>query len=344
MRKSYIKEDLDTEGKPVFVKGEKKLMKLFISSRLLNIFSKMLKTGDFQTKTVINRIIQLSKSDDELFDFTYLDIVDGNKGNEISFMPAARAWRNMNFQSQEEANVKPPDDSPVWKASGRQTLAIGKLVTKLFDDFTDMAIQKFGNAYQAEIAALFIFDNFRLVKGEEIRKYYHENSYAIQGQGGGGLAGSCMRHPACQSFFDIYVMNPEKCNLLVLLDNNGKLLGRALVWIGLRKPTDKTFMDRIYVGKQTDEELFKKYAIERGWLYKYQQSARDPGYVEDGQLVKKSIAIALTPRSYKQYPYMDTMKYYNPDTGRLGSDQGNPVPGKRRLKLEATDGNHARVD
>jgi hypothetical protein len=287
MRKFYLKEDLDVD-KPVFVKGEKKLMKMFISSRLLNIFSKMMKTGDFQTKTVINRIVQLTKSDD-LFDFTYLDIVDGNKGAEISFMPSARAWRSMNFQNQEEANIKPTDDSPVWKASGRQTLTVGKLVTKLFDDFTDMAIQKFGNAYQAEIAALFIFDNFRLVKGDDIKKYYHENSYATQGVG--GLGGSCMRHTVCQAFFDIYVRNPEKCNLLVLLDNNGKLLGRALVWIGLRKPTDKTFMDRIYVIKQSDEELFKKYAIERGWLYKYQQSARDAGYVEDGQVVKKCVVI-----------------------------------------------------
>jgi hypothetical protein len=56
------------------------------------------------------------------------------------------------------------------------------------------------------------------------------------------------------------------------------------------------------------------------------------------------MAIALTPREYNRYPYMDTMKYYNPDTGRLGSDAGNPVPGKRRLKLEATDGSYGRVD
>jgi hypothetical protein len=56
------------------------------------------------------------------------------------------------------------------------------------------------------------------------------------------------------------------------------------------------------------------------------------------------MAITLKPKDYKHYPYMDTFKYYNPYTGRLGSDPGNPVPNTRRLKLEQTGGQSQRID
>lgn len=319
---------------------EKKLLKLFISPRLMDILNKMLKSGDYQVKTVTNRIIGLTKTDDELLDISYLDIVDG-KNDTISYMPSARAWRLLEFPDQTEANKEPSKDCPAWTASSRQTSSPGKLVTKLFDNFSDLAIEKFVNAYKAEISALFIFNNFKLIRGEEIRKWYNEKSYV---SGGGGLNGSCMRYDGCGPFFDIYVENPEKCALLILTDFNDKLLGRALVWFNLRKPTDKTYMDRIYVVKQSDEELFKKYATQQGWLYKYQQSAHDPSYIENGQRVQKQVALSLKPKEYKKYPYMDTFKFYTPGTGRIGSDQGNPVEGMRRIRLEGTDGSHARID
>lgn len=322
---------------------EKKLMKIFISPRLLDILIKLTKMGDFQVKTVANRIINLSKTED-LFDKSYLDMVDG-KNDIVSFMPANRAWRSMDFQSQEDADKEPTPDCPMWKASGRQTLSIGKLVNYLFDNFSDLAVEKFSNAFKAEISAIYIYDNFKIVTGEKIRYWYSEKNYA---PGSGNLNGSCMRYDndrqSCQHFFDIYVENPEKCGLLILTDGNDKLIGRALVWKNLRKPTEKTFMDRIYTIKQSDEELFKKYAIQNGWIYKHAQAANDNSYMENGQRIQKSIAVQLNPKQYKKYPFMDTMIYYNPGTGRLGSDAGNPVEGKRRYRLQATNGEPNPID
>lgn len=329
------------EAKPEKFVKEKKLLKIFISPRLLVILNNMIKTGDFQVKTVANRIIGLTKTDNELFDISYFDMEEG-KNDFISFMPASRAWRSMNFKDQEEANIDPDIDCPMWKGSGRQSLAAGKLVNKLFDNFSDMAIEKFVNAFRAEISALFIFNNFRVVKGEDIRNWYHEKNYSTNPIG--NLNQSCMRYNNCQSFFDLYCKNPDKCGLLILTDYNQKLIGRALVWFGLRKPTDKTFMDRIYVNKPSDEELFKKYAIQQGWLYKYQQSAHDTSYVENGQRIQKSVSLQLPAMEYKKYPYMDTLKFYNPGTGRLASDQGNPVEGFKRIKLESGDGSYGRID
>jgi hypothetical protein len=322
-----------------FWNKEKRLMKIFISPRLTDILNKIIKSSDGMSRVVANRIIGLSKTNEQ-FDRSYLDFVD-HKPDYVSFMPSSRAWRSLNFLTQEEADKEPTPDCPMWKSTARQTQTIGKMINSLFDNFTDEAINRFSNAYKAEISALYIYDSFKIIIGEDIRKWYSEKNYAPVG---GNLNQSCMRHDNCQSFFDIYCNNPEKCGLLILTDENNKLLGRALVWKNLRKPTDKTFMDRIYTVKQSDEELFKKYAIEKGWIYKYSQSPHDLTYVENGQRIQKSVAIQVKPEKYKKYPYMDTFKYYNPGTGRLGSDLGNPTDRGKRIKLEAADGAYQGVD
>ena len=68
--------------------------------------------------------------------------------------------------------------------------------------------------------------------------------------------------------FDIYCKNPEKCKLLILLNEEEKLMGRALIWVGMRKPTGRVYMDRIYVVNDADIKLYIDYAIENNWLYK----------------------------------------------------------------------------
>jgi hypothetical protein len=339
--KTFLNEadEVSPDDSKKFVKGDKKLMKLFLSPKLTDILNKMSKTGDFQVKTVANRILGL-KNTDELFDLSYID-VEPNKDDTLSFMPSARAWRNMEFADQEDANKEPTTEDPCWKASGRQAVAVGKFINKLFDDFSDVSIARFVNAYKAEIAATQIFNRFKIVRGQDIRQYYSERTYAGKE---GTLGGSCMRYDNCQPFFDIYCENPEKIGLIILTNFDNKLIGRALLWGPLRKPTDKIFMDRIYTIKQSDEELFKKFAIENDWLFKYAQQAHDVSYIEGGQRINKSMAVPLKPKQYRYYPYMDTMKYYNPGTGRIGSDPGNPVIDHKRVLLEGADGSAKKLD
>lgn len=344
----FINEDV-LEGdpnKPKFVKGEKKLLKLFISTKMETMLKKMLKTADFQAKAVASRILNIDKDPEEnLFDISYIDI---DKDDSISYIPSNRAWGKWGFTNQEQADIRLPDNSDIWTSTQRQSMSIGKLVNKLFDDFSEIAAISALSA----VTNLSIYDRFKLVKGEDIRFWYAESNYYKEpGTNGGGLGQSCMRYDSsskegknCQSFFDIYCKNPEKCQLLILTNQNNKLLGRALVWSNLRKPTDRVFMDRIYVTKQSDAELFKKYAMEQGWIYKYDQQAYDHSYMDAGTRVNKSIAVQLKPAEYKTYPFMDTLKYYNPTTGRLGSDPGNPVEGTKRWKLEGGGGAPQRVD
>lgn len=367
--KNFVNEADNPVIKPEkskFVKGEKKLLKLFISPKLEGLLRKMMKTADFQSKSISSKILNIDQEsdmlkdffpnapDENLFDISYID-VDGDKDDSLSFMPSQRAWFRMGFKDQVEANKKPDPGCEMWTGAGRQSLGVGKFINRLFDNFSDKAIDSFVKSYKAEIAAIMIYDRFKLVTGEDIRFWYAESNYYKCPSGGSGkdagLNNSCMKYDSSskegknsQPYFDIYTNNPEKCAMLILTNAQDKLLGRAIVWSNLRKPRNKTFMDRIYVFKQSDTELFKKYAIEKGWLYKYEQQAYDASYIENGQRVSKSIALQLKPAEYKFYPFMDTLKYYNPGTGRLGSDSGNPVEGMGRLKLENGNGRAEMID
>lgn len=354
--KKFVNEDIEIpsgEYQKKFVKGQKKLMKIFMSPKLETLLKKMLMTADFKAKQVARRILNIDNEEENLFDISYLDL-DKDKDDSISYMPANRAWYKLAFANQEEADKTPAPNCEMWTGSGRQSMTVGKLINKLFEDtFHDVAIDSFVKAFKAEVAATMIYNNFKLVKGEEIRKWYAETNYYkdpshASSNGGGTLNGSCMRYEGggknCQKFFDIYVDNPDKCGMLILTNNQNKLLGRAIVWFDLKKPTGGVFMDRIYTVKQSDEELFKKYAQEQGWLYKYNQGPSDYSYMEKGQRVNKSVAVQLKGKKFSAYPYMDTLKYYNPTTGRLGSDPGNPVADTKRLKLESTGGSSSSID
>lgn len=338
----------------------KKLVRMFLSERLKSVFQNLLKTGDPLCKAVVKSFLELDDSD-KLQDFTYVDLVKGSNGlsdNELSFLPAPRAWRLLNFETEQDSFKRPEPDSEVWTSAQRQNVGIGRMISKLFNDtFSADAVARFVGSFKAEIEASSVFDRFFVVEGENIRYWYYERNYA---QGGGSLNGSCMRYEKAQSYLDIYVKNPEKCGLVIYKNRDGKLLGRALLWKGLKKPTGKIFMDRIYTVNQKDEDLFKKYAKQNGWLYKYSQSAQDASYMDGDNRVYDSLALALYPVPYKigedgkviilskdipkynKYPYMDTLKYFTPETGRLASDIGERTQWKK-FRLESTEGTASPV-
>ena len=163
----------------------------------------------------------------------------------------------------------------------RSDVKIGRFVNKILDickkngksipgykKFTDSDVEKFVNAYTARVLfELSAFDRFEIVKGEEIKKWYHESNYAGQG---GQLNNSCMRFGRCQGFFKIYTDNPEVCQLLILKDETGKKIeGRALLWTTV---DGKKFMDRIYTSKDSFIKLFSKWAKDNSYIDKGQET------------------------------------------------------------------------
>jgi len=200
-----------------------------------------------------------------------------------------------------------PDD--YWTSSRRFHMKPGGFVSKVFKDINSRDIEIFSNLYKLEVSKPKF--KFEVVSGEDIRDYYlydkHQNN-------GGSLGISCMRHGSCQRFFNLYVNNPETISLLLMLDDDGFVMGRSLLW-----NTDNfKIMDRIYT--VNDEQLpfyFKRWAKQNGYLFRFQQNWFNSTQFQelDRDKVDIKIDVKLNDFDFEYYPYMDTFKFFNTSTG-----------------------------
>ena len=180
-----------------------------------------------------------------------------------------------------------------------QQIKIGKLITKLMHSFKPENIEEFVsyiNAFRTDIKTAGLF---KVVKGQDIIKYYNEKTYE---DGRGELDNSCMRHSSCEDFFDIYVKNPKIVKLLVMFNEEKKVKGRALLW---KLDNGKLFMDKIYVNNRKDQRLFDRWGDKNGvdLLYGF-----DSGIVTIPKMQDEWEDL--------KYPYMDTFSY-----GNIGSNE-----------------------
>lgn len=225
-------------------------------------------------------------------------------------------------------------------ASIRSTdVNVGRFVraflTKVGEKFTDIEIEDFVDQYKKVMQMKTdIFSRFKEVKGEEIETCYLVDNYESEY---GSLGGSCMRYDRCQDYFDIYVSNPERVSLVVLLSeqDSSKIAGRAILWLD---DDGRRIMDRIYIIRTADVLLFIEYCNSKGYLHKESQtySSMTP-FVDNGielDYEESKVVITLNKGEYCPYPYMDTMKYFNPDTGIISNR--NSMNGY--IELTDTDG------
>lgn len=222
----------------------------------------------------------------------------------------------------------------------KSEISVGRLTRALLKkagvSFKDSEIEDFVYKYRTEVAKLGdVFSRFRILEGEDIRKYYHHDKYENEK---GTLGSSCMRYQNCQEYFDIYVKNPDQCKLVVLMsdEKEDSICGRALLW----NTDGKKVMDRIYTNRTQDEQLFKEFAKKEGFYHKKNQNMLEyePFISPEGEEVNLYLKIELSVKRYDYFPYMDTMKYFyegNPsylsNTSRFGFD----------FELTDTDGGHS---
>jgi len=298
---------------------------------------------------IIAKHILLNSDDDtNEFKVTYLDIDDSNpnKKDMVSFMNSNKVID----QVIKDRNI-PRDDSmgdellksikgeaytnqrQFYKLKSRSTTTIGRIVSKLFPNkYKEVEVEEFVNRYKASRDT----SNLELVTGEDIRHWYHGDHYA---SGGASLNGSCMMYDECQPYLDIYVENPDNISLLILKDkkNPDLIRGRAIVW-NLYLPSGRTFMDRIYTTQDSEVILFKEYAKEHGWIYKVYQNADEEGPWFDTKLDKETtenlVVYKLNKPSGEQYPFMDTMKFFDGQSISNSIEQVGSSP----KKLEDTEG------
>ncbi len=240
--------------------------------------------------------------------------------------------------------------SELTKATkGRNPIKIGRLVKRLLQiggyTPTDKEIEDFVNKYKAQYQILKDqYRNFKMVKGEDIRTYYSEDNYVSKD--GGALGNSCMKYDSCQTYFQIYIENPNQVKMLILVDPiSEKIKGRALIWnvelVGENDSEKITFMDRIYTNEDSDVIQFTNYATEQGWYFKQLQQSTEL-FNLCGKKDVQDATLKVSFENFKEYwefPYMDSLKFLNPDTHQA-SNKKNIVAdyGETAWKLEAQDG------
>lgn len=207
-------------------------------------------------------------------------------------------------------------------------IAVGRFVrailTKSNFTFKDAEIEDFVYKYRAEIEKEkdVLNRRFKVVEGNDIKKYYHRRQYESES---GSLGSSCMRYDRCQNYLSIFTDNSQvKLLLLMSESQTDKICGRAILWEMEPYELSTKVMDRIYSIKTADEELFKQWAIANKYWFKSKQDYSEytgfEFHKEDGSVERRQgeFSVKLDNRGeYSQYPYMDSFKYYNTVSGTL---------------------------
>ena len=182
-------------------------------------------------------------------------------------------------------------DSPLKYTGKPGRVALGLLG----DVFTPKYYEEFALEFrrQTEIVSdisLEVWD------GEGVRKAYHEENY---GEGGGSLGSSCMRHARCQEYFDLYVNNADKVKILVALNTQNKVVGRALLWC---KDGKLTYIDRIYA----TNSLIENVMINFGRGHKLKNIWRED----------LNIRVDVDVSNISLFPYLDSFRFMGLDTDK----------------------------
>jgi hypothetical protein len=112
--------------------------------------------------------------------------------------------------------------------ANRGRVKMGRVIKKLIPEIPDKDLESLVNSLKSEQTGFEI----KLVKGNDIAKYYRKESCDRKFLNYGTLQSSCMMDVESEkpNIFDIYTKNPESCQLAVMLNSSGQLVGRALVW------------------------------------------------------------------------------------------------------------------
>lgn len=268
--------------------------KVFIS----NDFRRVLEL--FKDKSEVSRMLLDSRINDDSLEENYINYIGISHTDvgKISYLTTDRI-----------AQIENTSSGDYWTSSKRFHCKPGGFVSKIFKNIDAKEVEIFSNLYKT-FTAVKEFD-FRIVKGDEIKKYYLEENYHKQN---GSLGASCMKHQNCQDFFSIYCDN-SNVSMLIMLSSNEKLMGRALLW----ESESNKIMDRIYT--ISDYEYvghFTKWASDNGYMHRvYQNWANSIQFVDGKDEIEKEFSIQLTNWEYKKYPYLDTFKWLDVSTGKL---------------------------
>lgn len=242
----------------------------------------------------------------------------------------------VSFMSDTKADKIKYEQNP-FLSKGRSVIKIGRLVSSLLNDkdisqriisdnrinnsgfkyeYNDKDIEEFVNLYKS--INIDKGKKFKIVSGDEITSWYNEDSYYLMK---GTLGSSCMKDVKA-SFFNIYTSN-KNCRLLIYVNEENFLLGRALIWKLDSSPCKaEYFMDRVYTVNDSDVNRFKSYAEDQGWMYKFKMSSdfeESTMFYYKESPVFGEITVKLKDIDFRKYPYLDTLAFLDKDSKTLSN-------------------------
>jgi hypothetical protein len=192
--------------------------------------------------------------------------------------------------------------------SGRQEIRVGRAVRSLLNakgvTYRDAEIEVFVNLFRGVLSVMNdVFSRFEIVEGEDLLFWYKRQNYEFPHMG--SLGTSCQAIGR-RDWLEIYIDNPDTIKLLILrsLDAPDKIIGRSILWY---LEDGGILMDYIYVSKDSDKNVFKEYARSKGYIIR-----------EDNRGTWFSTT-KIKPDGYESYPSVDTMRYWNRNTGRISN-------------------------
>ncbi len=216
------------------------------------------------------------------------------------------------------AKGTPRVDDEFW-TNHRTEVKIGRFIKKFFSNITDKEVEEFVNKWKSidEKGSFEIWNSSDIITGYQSTNYAYD-----EGHGSNPLMNSCMNDQT--DLIDFYTHCPA-ARLLVLLNEDNHILGRALVWTDYK---NRIIMDRVYYIHDGDYYRFITYAKENGWFYKENNKSGQSTFVKDGKDASLQTKVKVTNVfnwSHEHgdlFPYMDTFLYasgewamnYEPDT------------------------------
>ena len=203
-----------------------------------------------------------------------------------------------------------------WPDKGLQLMKPGKLFRMLEGngEFSDKNVEYFVNKIKSYISMYgdehgegIESPNFSVASGEMIGYYYLNSNYADFSTTS-NLMGSCMRYESCQPYFRFYEQNQDSISMLILRNNDYKIVARALLWFD----GTNTYMDTIYHATDAHRTTMIEYAVRHGFYYKSQQSCHFFAFdmYKGEKIIPEIVKIPVhIDESWSSMPWLDTVMY-----------------------------------
>ena len=260
-------------------------------------------------------------------------------------------------------------EEAIEKLPNRGKIKIGKLIKKIVPEIPDNILEEIVNKIKSHRSGYEI----KLVKGDEIINCYKTVNCDPELIRYGTLRHSCMMDKVDDKphIFDIYTKNPESCQLAVMLNSNGDLVARALVWkisevirneaferndafykeitgqdsfegwnretsFKPIKPKNLLVMDRIYYTKDWMEEYMIKWATQNGMMIRLSSD----NFSYKSKICDPTLIVKVRKLGYRQFPYLDTFNKYDVQRGCLTNRYSGMSNSNRGFELSSTSGKY----